>query len=54
MGPARSAEQVKKDQDDEIFERTRLVNCGFFMQIILRGKSDSFVSFGSLADALDP
>ena len=23
-------------QDDEIFERARLVNCGFFMQIILR------------------
>jgi linoleate 10R-lipoxygenase len=23
------------EQDDEIFHRTRLVNCGFFMQIIL-------------------
>ena len=23
-------------QDDEVFERARLVNCGFFLQIILR------------------
>lgn len=26
---------MRKSQDDEIFERSRLVNCGFFMQIIL-------------------
>jgi hypothetical protein len=26
-------------QDDEIFQRARLVNCGYFMQIILRGIS---------------
>lgn len=25
-------------QDDEIFHRSRLVNCGFFMNIILKGK----------------
>jgi linoleate 10R-lipoxygenase len=23
-------------QDDEVFNRARLVNCGFFMQVILR------------------
>ena len=28
-------EQTKLSQDDEIFQRARLVNCGFFMQIIL-------------------
>lgn len=27
----------KKAQDEEIFQRTRLVNCGFFMHIILGG-----------------
>ncbi|TFK37038.1 heme peroxidase [Crucibulum laeve] len=27
--------QARKAQDDEIFERTRLINCGYFMQIIL-------------------
>jgi len=30
-------DQAKRiEQDDEIFERARLVNCGYFMQIILR------------------
>lgn len=28
-------ETERMKQDDEIFERTRLVNCGFFMQVIL-------------------
>lgn len=27
----------KMAQDEEIFQRTRLVNCGFFMHIILGG-----------------
>ena len=30
-----SAEE-RRAQDDELFERARLVNCGFFMQIILQ------------------
>lgn len=30
------------EQDDEIFHRTRLVNCGYFMQIILGGMHFSF------------
>lgn len=29
----------KRAQDDEIFERARLVNTGFFMQVILGGES---------------
>ena len=28
-------DEQKRLQDDEIFSRSRLVNCGFFMQIIL-------------------
>lgn len=28
-------EKARLSQDEEIFQRTRLVNCGFFMQIIL-------------------
>ncbi|KAL1744904.1 heme peroxidase [Schizophyllum fasciatum] len=28
-------EEALRKQDDEIFHRTRLVNCGFFMQVIL-------------------
>lgn len=28
---------AKQAQDDEIFQRARLVNCGYFMQIILGG-----------------
>ena len=28
-------EQARLAQDEEIFQRTRLVNCGFFMQAIL-------------------
>jgi hypothetical protein len=30
-------EAAKLAQDDEIFNRARLVNCGYFMQIILGG-----------------
>jgi linoleate 10R-lipoxygenase len=32
-----SVQKTTRDaQDDEIFERARLVNCGFFTQIVLR------------------
>ena len=27
---------ARDNQDDEIFNRARLINCGWFMQIILR------------------
>ncbi len=33
--PATLDEKTRIEQDDEIFHRSRLVNCGFFMQIIL-------------------
>ncbi|KAI0338309.1 heme peroxidase [Trametopsis cervina] len=33
--PSQMDEQDRLSQDDEIFQRARLVNCGFFMQIIL-------------------
>ncbi|KAF9447624.1 heme peroxidase [Macrolepiota fuliginosa MF-IS2] len=33
--PSELSEDEKRIQDDEIFNRTRLVNCGYFMQIIL-------------------
>ena len=31
----KALDAAKKAQDDEIFHRTRLVNCGYFMHIIL-------------------
>ncbi|KIY52209.1 heme peroxidase [Fistulina hepatica ATCC 64428] len=34
--PVPTDDKKRLDQDDEIFQRTRLINCGFFMQIILR------------------
>ncbi|TRM59046.1 heme peroxidase [Schizophyllum amplum] len=33
--PALLSEEARRKQDDEIFHRARLVNCGFFMQVIL-------------------
>jgi hypothetical protein len=38
--PPPADEALRKAQDDEIFERARLVNCGLFMHIILGGKFD--------------
>ena len=38
-------------QDDEIFERTRLVNCGFFMQVILGDYVGAIL--GLVRDGLD-
>lgn len=35
--PSALSPEDKKIQDDEIFNRSRLVNCGYFMQIILGG-----------------
>jgi len=37
--PAILTADKRKAQDDEIFHRSRLVNCGYFMQIILGGES---------------
>jgi len=39
--PPPTDEALRKAQDDEIFERARLVNCGLFVHIILGGKFDS-------------
>ena len=38
--PKHLHDNEKKLQDDEIFHRTRLVNCGYFMHIILGGIFD--------------
>lgn len=35
--PLPKDEKKRLAQDDEIFNRARLVNCGFFLQIILGG-----------------
>ncbi|RDB26685.1 Linoleate 10R-lipoxygenase [Hypsizygus marmoreus] len=35
VSPPPTDEKARLAQDDEIFNRTRMVNCGFFMQIIL-------------------
>lgn len=35
INPAPTDKQKLAAQDDEIFHRARLVNCGFFMQVIL-------------------
>ncbi|KZV76244.1 heme peroxidase [Peniophora sp. CONT] len=35
QNPPPSDEAARKNQDEEVFQRARLVNCGFFMQIIL-------------------
>ncbi len=40
---AKKLEEVQKAQDKEIFDRARLVNCGYFMHIILGGMSTSAV-----------
>ena len=37
--PAILTADERESQDDEIFHRSRLVNCGYFMQIILGGES---------------
>jgi hypothetical protein len=36
--PAILTDDERETQDDEIFHRSRLVNCGYFMQIILGGE----------------
>jgi linoleate 10R-lipoxygenase len=36
LSPLPNEEAARFAQDDELFERARLVNCGFFMQAILR------------------
>ncbi|TFK24090.1 heme peroxidase [Coprinopsis marcescibilis] len=36
--PSELDEKARQVQDDEIFHRTRLVNCGYFMHIILGGE----------------
>jgi hypothetical protein len=40
--PPLQDEKARLVQDDEIFNRARLVNCGFFLQIILGGIIVSF------------
>jgi len=35
--PSLLDDKERKTQDDEIFHRTRLINCGYFMRIILGG-----------------
>ena len=44
-------ETTRMKQDDEIFERTRLVNCGFFMQVILGDYVGAIL--GLVRDGLD-
>lgn len=34
------SDNEKETQDAELFHRTRLVNCGYFMHIVLGGKFD--------------
>ena len=44
-------EQTRKAQDDEIFARARLVNAGFFMQMVLGDYVGAIL--GLVRDGLD-
>ena len=50
--PVPKEEKKRLAQDDEIFNRARMVNCGFFLQIILGGTSNVCLTYPCLISYL--